>query len=260
MNSTDYSTIRQLTWRQVKAKFSQTILGLGWTIITPLVLLSVYSIVYSQVFKAQWIKPDGTTGDYALFIFSGLVAFTFAADVINSSTNLIRSNAVLVKRTSINLLILPIVNVLSAGFFLVVSLIPFSAYLFWKEGFPPLTSLLFPIPLLFLAMFLLGISYIISALSVYFQDLQQLVPLLVTVLLFLSPVFYSVTQLPESIRDVILKVNPLAPVIEAFRELIFYGTIPSISFFIGFGFLSAIVAVLGWNFYKLAAKGFSDVI
>jgi lipopolysaccharide transport system permease protein len=260
MNSTDYSTIRQLTWRQIKAKFSQTILGLGWTIITPLVLLSVYSVVYSQIFRAEWIKPDGSTGDYALFIFSGLVVFTFAADVINSSTNLVKSNSVLVRRTSVNLAILPIVNVLSASFFLAVSLIPFAVYLFWQEGIPPLTSLFFPIPFIVLAIFLLGISYVLSALSVYFQDLQQLVPLLVTVLLFLSPVFYSITQLPEALQNVVLNLNPLAPVIEAFRDLIFYGNLPSLVFSIGFSTLSVAIAVLGLKFYKFAAKGFSDVI
>jgi lipopolysaccharide transport system permease protein len=260
MNSTDRSTIRQLTWRQIKAKFSQTILGLGWTIITPLVLLSVYSIVYSQVFKAQWIRPDGTAGDYALFIFSGLVVFTFAAEVINNSTNLIRSNTVLVKRTSVNLAILPIVNVLSASFFLAVSLIPFSAYLFWREGTPPLTSVLFPIPFILLAILLLGFSYILSALSVYFQDLQQLVPLLVTVLLFLSPVFYSITQLPQGLQNAILKINPLAPIIETFRGLIFYGDLPTLGFSIGFSIFSVIIVVLGLKFYMFAAKGFSDVI
>jgi lipopolysaccharide transport system permease protein len=260
MNSTDFSTIRQLTWRQIKAKFSQTILGLSWTIITPLVLLSVYSIVYSRVFKAQWIKPDGSTGDYALFIFSGLIVFTFAADVINGSTNLIRSNSVLVKRTSLNVAILPIVNVLSAGFFLAVSLIPFMAYLFWKEGVPPLTALLLPVPLLLLAIFLLGVSYVLAALSVYFQDLQQLVPLLVTVLLFLSPVFYSITQLPDAFQNAILTVNPLASIIESVRELIFYGNLPSIRFFAGFSLIALVLSALGLKFYKMASIGFSDVI
>jgi lipopolysaccharide transport system permease protein len=259
-NQTDLATVRQLTWRQIQAKFSQTILGLSWSVITPLVLLSVYGVVYSGVFKAEWIRPDGSSGDYALFIFSGLVIFTFTAEVMNGSTFLIRSNNVLVKRTSVNPAILPIVSVLSAGFFFIVSVVPFSIYYLWREGPPPITVLLSPIPILLLALFMLGVSYFLSALSVYFQDLQQLIPLLVTVLLFLSPVFYSVSQLPENIQNVITKTNPLASVIEAERELIFNGTIPSVSFFIGFSAIATLAALAGYKFYKFASTGFSDVI
>jgi lipopolysaccharide transport system permease protein len=259
-NQTDLVTVRQLTWRQIKAKFSQTILGLSWAVITPLVLLSVYGVVYSGVFKAEWIRNDGTSGDYALFIFSGLVIFTLTAEVMNGSTFLVRSNNVLVKRTSVNPSILPIVSVLSAGFFFIVSLIPFCVYYIWREGIPPVTALLFPVPILLLALFLLGVSYFLSALSVYFQDLQQLIPLLVTVLLFLSPVFYSVSQLPVGIQSIIVKVNPLASVIEAVRDLIFNGTIPSLTFFVGFAMVASITALTGYKFYKFASIGFADVV
>jgi lipopolysaccharide transport system permease protein len=257
---TDLATVRQLTWRQIQSKFSQTILGLSWAIITPLVLLSVYGVVYSGVFKAEWIRSDGSSGDYALFIFSGLVIFTFAAEVINGSTFLVRSNNVLVKRTSINAAILPMVSVLSALFFFVVSLIPFTAYFIWREGWPPATSLLSPVPILMLALLLLGISYYLSALSVYFQDLQQLIPLVVTVLLFLSPVFYSVNQLPVNIQNIIIKVNPLASLIEVERDLIFNGSLPSLTFIFGFGALSIVTSLTGYKFFKFAAIGFSDVV
>jgi lipopolysaccharide transport system permease protein len=184
----------------------------------------------------------------------------FAAEVINGSTFLIKSNNVLVKRTAINPAILPVVSVLAAGFFFVVSLVPFTVYFLWREGVPPLTALLSPIPILLLAIFLLGISYFLSALSVYFQDLQQLIPLLVTVLLFLSPVFYSVNQLPENVRNVVVKVNPLASVIEAERNLVFNGVVPSVAFFVGFSLLSFLTAFAGYKFYRFASVGFSDVI
>ena len=257
---TDLATVRQLTWRQIQSKFSQTILGLSWSVITPLVLLSVYGVVYSGVFKAQWIKDDGSSGDYALFIFSGLVIFTLAAEVINGSTFLVRSSSVLVKRTSINSAILPMVGVLAALFFFAVSLVPFLIYYLWREGVPPVTSILFPVPIFLLAIFLLGISYFLSALSVYFQDLQQLIPLAVTVLLFLSPVFYSVDQLPENIQTVITKLNPLASIIEAERDIIFSGSVPSLTFFLSFGAMALVTAFLGYKFFKFAAIGFSDVI
>jgi lipopolysaccharide transport system permease protein len=165
-----------------------------------------------------------------------------------------------VKRTAINPAILPVVSVLAAGFFFVVSLVPFTVYFLWREGVPPLTALLSPIPILLLAIFLLGISYFLSALSVYFQDLQQLIPLLVTVLLFLSPVFYSVNQLPENVRNVVVKVNPLASVIEAERNLVFNGVVPSVAFFVGFSLLSFLTAFAGYKFYRFASVGFSDVI
>ncbi|MBP2547679.1 lipopolysaccharide transport system permease protein [Neorhizobium galegae] len=245
--------------REVLGRYRGSFLGVFWSFFNPLLMLSVYTFVFSSVLKAKWGTGGGSKAEFALVLFAGLMTFNLFAETINRASGLIVGNPNYVKKVVFPLEILPTVVLGSALFHLIVSLsVWFLAYLVFY-GLPPATVVFFPLVLLPLCIFTLGISWILASLGVYLRDVSQFIGVATTALMFLSPVFYPASALPDDMR-IFLYLNPLTPAIELSRDVLFWGKAPDFPLLGLYGLASLAVAWVGFAWFQATRKGFADVL
>lgn len=252
--------IMQLARRDVTGRYRGSMAGIGWSLLTPLLMLAVYTFVFSVVFKARWgVDADEQKGMFAVVIFVGILVHGVFAECINKSPLLLLNHANYVKRVVFPLEILPLVVLLSALFHLVVSCAVLLAAMVFVQGSIPLTSVLFPLVLAPLLLVTLGLTWLLAALGVYVRDIGQFTAILTMVMLFMAPVFYPVSALPEHIRPW-LYLNPLTFIIEQSRTVLLWGGLPDWVGLAKHMVIGMVVASGGfWAFQKMR-RGFADVL
>ena len=245
--------------REVQGRYRGSVFGLLWSFFTPLFMLAVYTFVFSVVFKARWSINNHSKTEFALVLFAGLIVFNLFAECINRAPGLIVSNPNYVKKVVFPLEILPLVSLLSALYHALISLaVWLVAYLFFY-GLPPATVLLLPLVLLPLSLFIMGCSWLLASLGVFLRDISQIIGITVTVLMFLSPIFYSASSLPENYRHW-LYVNPLTPFVEMTRDVLYWGKAPDATLLMGCWLASALAAWLGFVWFQKTRRSFADVL
>jgi len=245
--------------RDVLGRYRGSVMGILWSFFNPLLMLSVYTFVFSEVFKARWSGGGDSKVEFALVLFAGLIIFNLFADCINRAPVLILSNVNYVKKVVFPLEILPCVALASALFHGLISLgVWMVAYLIFF-GMPHLTVLYLPLVILPFLLFILGVSWALASLGVFLRDVSQFIGVVTTVLMFLSPIFYPVAALPEAYRS-LLYLNPLMPVIEQTRAVLFWGKAPDFGMLGIYWVLAAFVAWLGFAWFQKTRKGFADVL
>ena len=252
--------IWQLAKRQVAIRYRDSMIGLAWAVVAPLILVALYSIVFSTVLEGKWFVRPGDERFFALMLYSGLVFFTLFSEVLNSAVYVIQGNATLVKRTTIRPELLPVASSISALISFVFSLIPLAALYLVVEGIPPAITVFYPLLVAILWLLVTGASFFLAAAAPYFRDLQQVMPLVTTAYLFLSPIFYQASALPEDIKIILYAVNPLMVIIPSAQDLIFLGEIPPLLPLLAWTVVGAVFFLVGIRVYRKAARGFADVV
>lgn len=253
------SLIHASARRDVLGRYRGSAMGLLWSFFNPLFMLAVYTFVFSEVFKARWSAGSESKTEFALVLFAGLVVFNLFAECINRAPGLVLANPNYVKKVVFPLEILPFVGLLSAIYHAVISLgVWLVAYLI-LFGIPHATILLLPLVILPLALFIMGLSWVLASLGVFLRDVSQFIGVVVITLMFLSPIFYPVSALPESYRH-LLYLNPLTPVIEMTRDVLYWGKVPDIMMLIIYWLATGVIAWLGFAWFQKTRKGFADVI
>jgi lipopolysaccharide transport system permease protein len=254
---------RALLWQFVKRmlveEFRGSLLGLGWLIVRPLSMLAVYVFVFHGIFKAKWPGVASFSGwEYGLFVFVGLIAFQFLAETAGRGVSLIVSQPNLVSKVVFPLEILPTALTLSQLAILMINFALLSiVLLIWGR----VSWLWIWVPVLLFPLVLLGWggAFILSALGVYLRDMAQVVTMVLTALMFLSPVFYPISAIPETWRFW-YELNPLTGVIESLRHVLLLGQSPDwIQWCISFGMSAGIWLLGAWVFLRLK-RGFADVL
>lgn len=250
----------QLVRREVAGRYRGSLLGVFWAFATPLLMLSVYAFVFVGVFAMRWPGAEAAGGTvYVLQLFTGLIVFNFFSEVVSRSPFQVLEQPNLVKRVVFPLELLAQVSLSAALVHLAISATILLGALIFTTGLSP-QAVFAPLALLPLLLMALGLSWLLSALGVYARDLGQFIGLLVSLLLFLSPVFYSLERLPESIRRW-MSFNPLTLPIENLRRCLFPGS-ESMDWRAWAVSLAAGVFVmwLGASVFARTRDGFSDVI
>jgi lipopolysaccharide transport system permease protein len=258
-------TYRELIYKlarmDVSSRYKGSFLGLGWSLFNPILMLAVYTFVFSFVFNARWGgSTDGSRSEFALVLFAGLLVHGFFAEVLNRAPALILINANYVKKVIFPLEILPISSLLAAVFHTGVSVGVLIIAFLVLNGFLHWTAFLGPLVMLPLAIFTLGSAWFLAALGVYVRDIGQTIGILTTVLLFMSPVFYPMSTLPEPMQWVMLLCNPLTFIIEQARAVMVFGQLPDWG---GLAIYTAVSVVFMWAgfwFFQRTRKGFGDVL
>ena len=251
--------IRTLVEREVLGRYRGSIFGVLWSFFNPVLLLFIYTFVFSVIFKARWADAGDSRITFALALFAGMIPFNLFTECLIRAPSLILSNVNYVKKVVFPLEILTWVIIGSALFH---ALITFGVWLVAYTiffGLPSPTILLFPIVLLPLILTTMGICWGISSLGVFIRDVGQFINLAVTALMFLSPVFYPITSLPYDLRFYAY-LNPLSIPIEQSRQVLFWGQVPSLTYFIAYFIFSIIAACLGFSWFQKTRKGFADVL
>lgn len=244
----------QLTFREIKARYKQSVLGYAWAIIVPLLNLLVLSIVFSYIFRV----PTGNI-PYPIFLFVALVPWMFFTSSVTAATGSIMANASLITKVRLPREILPIAAISSKFIDFLLTALVLSIFLIIYQ-IPPSPSLIF-IPLILFVQLMLtaGISFILSATNVFFRDIENILGVFLTIWMYLTPVLYPFELIPKNLKFLFF-VNPMTSVINAYRDAILYGRFPhSLSFLYAFLF-SAVILISGWIYFRKRSKYFADVI
>ena len=252
--------VAQMTRREVAGRYKGSALGLAWSFFNPVFMLAVYTFVFSVVFKARWgVGGDESKTQFAVVLFVGMIVHGLLAEVLNRAPGLILSNVNYVKKVVFPLEILPVVGMGAALFHSLVSLgvlliafALFNGYLHWTAVFTPLVVL----PLVILT---LGLAWMLASLGVFLRDVGQSIGIVTTVMLFLAPVFYPVTALPEEFRPWLM-ANPLTFIIEQAREVLIWGRLPNWPGLGLYTLAATAVAWAGYAWFQKTRKGFADVL
>ncbi len=252
--------IAQMTRREVLGRYRGSLLGLAWSFFNPLLMLAIYTFVFSVVFKVRWGTGAPTSRmQFALGLFVGVIVHGLLAEGINKAPGLILGNVNYVKKVVFPLEILPWIVIGSAWFHAAVSLVILLLAQWVFGGGIPLTALWLPIVLLPLIPMTMGFAWALAATGVFIRDVAQVTSIFTIILMYLAPVFYPITALPEPYRKW-LYLNPLTFVIEQARGVLFAGTMPD---WLGMALYSAVallVAGLGFRWFQMTRKGFADVL
>ena len=249
----------QLVKREVAGRYKGSFFGVVWALIQPLLMLAVYTFVFGLIFESRWQGASGSKLELAAILFSGLLVFNLFAECINRSPQLMLENANYVKRVVFPLNILPIVVMGSALFHAAMSIVVLLVFIAVSMGALPWTIIFLPLVLVPLLLLVLGFTWALSALGVYFRDIQHGIGILVSAMLFLSPIFYPVSALPSSVQPYIF-VNPMAFIIEQVRSVVIWGSMPDWGGLVLYTGVGVLVAWLGFAAFERARTGFADVL
>lgn len=259
--------ILQMTKREVIGRYRGSVFGILWSFFNPLLMLAVYTFVFSVAFKARWhmdtsAGTDGSIGgktEFAIILFAGLIAYGLFAECVNRASSLVLSNVNYVKKVVFPLEILPWISIGAALCHAIISLSVLLLFYLVLNHNLHWTAVLAPLILLPLVLFTVGLAWFLSALGVYLRDVGQTVGLVTTALIFVSPVFYPVTALPENYRF-LLMLNPLSYPIEELRHVLIFGKLPDWPTLSVYTLGGVGVAWLGFVFFQKSRKGFADVL
>jgi lipopolysaccharide transport system permease protein len=249
----------ELAKRDVLGRYRGASFGLLWALISPFLMLLVYSFAFGFVMKAKW--PQGEQGNvhYSIILFIGLIVHGFFAECLNKAPVLITGNVNFVKRVIFPIEILPWPMVMSALFHTFMNFLVFLALHIALDHAVSWTSIFLPIVMFPLVLLMLGVSWFLAALGVYLRDIGQITGVLATALLFLSPAMYPVDILPPGYRWLIM-INPLTFIMEQAREVALWGHLPNWAGLGIYTFCALLVMYLGYGAFRLTRRGFADVI
>lgn len=251
--------IYNLIRRDISGRYRGSFLGMLWSLLNPLLMLGIYTFVFSVVFQARWGSTETSRTDFALILFAGLMVFNLFSETINRAPGLVLGNVNYVKKVVFPLEILPIVSMGAALFQFSISFLVWLVFMIIFRGAPPPTIFLLPLILLPFVIMTLGFCWFLASIGVYVRDIGQIIGVVVTVLMFLSPLFYSVTALPEIYRTFMF-LNPLTFVIEQSRAAMIFGSGISWLGWAIYLVAAILVAWMGFIWFVKTKKGFADVI
>lgn len=252
--------IWQMTRREVIGRYRGSIMGLAWSFFNPVLMLIVYTFVFSVVFKARWgTGTEESKTDFAIILFVGMIVHSLFAECANRAPSLILSNVNYVKKVVFPLETLAWVAMGSALFHALISLVVLLAAQAIVSLSVPWTVILFPAVIVPLVVATMGFAWFLAATGVFVRDIAQITGIITTVMLFLAPVFYPASALaPE--YQVALLINPLTFVIEQAREVLVWGRLPDWPGLAIYLAASLAIAWSGFWWFQKTRKGFADVL
>lgn len=255
---TNRGLIYQMTKREVIGRYKGSVMGLMWSFFNPILMLIVYTFVFSVIFKARW--PGVTNNlEFAGILFSGLIVYSLFSECVSRAPSLILSNVNYVKKVVFPLEILPWVALASSLFHACISILVLLAFMLTLEGGMHWTVILFPLIMLPLLLLTMGISWALASLGTYIRDIGQAIGIIVMAVMFLSPIFYPASAFPQSYR-VFFYLNPLTFIIEQSRAVLLWGKMPNWEGLAIYFVISLFVAWLGFFWFQKTRRGFADVL
>jgi len=252
--------ISQLTKREIIGRYRGSVMGLAWSFLNPILMLLVYTVFFAVVFKARW--SDSTNEShvgFAIILFVGLIVHGLFSECVNRAPWLIVQNVNYVKKVVFPLEILPVVTSISALVHAGISLIVLlSAQMLFNHSIP-WTSIFFPLIIAPFVFVVVGVAWFLAAIGVFVRDITHVTGILTSVMLFMSPVFYSVSSLPERLQPWLM-LNPLTFVIEQSRNVLIYSKPPDWQGLVVYSTLSVAIAWVGFWWFQKTRKGFADVL
>lgn len=254
--------------RELVGRYRGSFLGIAWPVLQPVIQILVFTVIFYKFMNMRWpsigtgssVGMDGSSGAvmYGLNIFAGMLVFNFFAEILSRSPTAVLAHPNLVTKVRFPLLLLPVVTVGAAMVGLIIGSVLLSLVMLLMYGFSAY-ALLLPVYFIPILAYGLAVAWLLAGLGVYMRDIGQIMPSVISLLMFLTPIFYPASAIPESIK-LVFYFNPMAWGVDVFRSLLILGTLPdSRLFFINLAvsFVGVITARL---FFNRISKGFSDVL
>ena len=246
----------QLVKRDVLLRYRGAMFGVAWIFLSPLLMLTVYAFVFSQIFQARWPLQEGGL-PFWLMLYSGLIVFNIFAETVSRAPGAVRGYPNFVKKIIFPVHILPLVPLGAALVHALFNFLILLVALTWIGGIS-MQVMLFPILLLPALLLALGLSWFLAAWGVFIKDMSQIVPMFLQILMFLSPVFYPISAVPPSLRR-LYHLNPMSSVIEAARAAVSGESIEWATW--GFTLLLClVVTILGYIIFQSNREEFADAL
>jgi ABC-2 type transport system permease protein len=238
----NYELIWALAMKELRVRYKRSILGFVWALLNPLMMMVILTLVFSKIMRFP-VK------DYAVFLISALLPWTFFSQSIGYSIESIVSNGELLKKVKIAKSVFPVAAVLSNVINFLLSMAPL-ALIVLVLRFPfHWTWIFLPVPLVALVLFTLGCGFFCATANVFFRDVSHIMQIVLSGWFYLSPVMYSLDFLPQQYRD-FFRLNPMLYFLNQFRLAIYYGQLPelkSIALCLAIGLL---VLILGYAYFR----------
>lgn len=249
-----------MTKRDVIGRYKGSVMGLMWSFVSPILLLAMYTLVFSVVFKARWGAGEPESrAQFAVLLFVGMIVHSLFSETLLRAPTLILTNVSYVKKIIFPLEILPVVAMGASVFHAMVSVLVLTVTLVLINGFLPWTAIFLPLVLLPLIVLSLGIAWALASLGVFLRDVAQPIGVVMTLLLFASPVFYPVSALPEYIQPWMM-LNPLTFIIEQARAVLIFGQPPYTAGLMLYWLVALVFAWVGYAWFQKTRKGFANVL
>ncbi len=244
--------LQNLTVKELKLKYKNSVLGFLWSFLNPLLMLVIYTFAFKYVLRMQ-------VENFSVFLLAGMLPWTFFQTSVMGSTNSLVSNAGLIKKVYFPREIMPL-SLIFSNFvnFLITFLILFAAVLAFKIkiGF---AILLLPVILILLLLITIGISLGLSALNVLYRDVAHFVEIIFMAWFYATPVVYSFDLIPEAVRPLIL-LNPMTLVVQSVRDVVIYNKVPPVGYLLGMFVMAVIFILIGYMIFKRIERGIAEAI
>lgn len=248
----------QFIQREVSSRYRGSHLGFIWSFLNPLLMLIVYTFVFSMVFNARWGTSNSKV-EFALILFAGITTFNLFAEVVMRAPTLIISNVNYVKKVIFPLHILPVVALGASLVHFAISLLILVIGMVVIMGVLHWTIIFLPIVLLPIILLALGLSWFLASLGVYLRDISHIVGVSVQALMFMSPIFYPVSSIPASMQ-LVFWINPISYVVEDMRNIMIWGKVPNFEWLLIGTAIGGIAAIMGYAWFQKTRGGFADVL
>ena len=251
--------LKQFSWREIEKRYKGTLLGFVWSLITPLLMLAIYTIVFGFVFRGSYGHHGETKMQFALGLFCGLLIWDFIAGCIAMAPALMVNNANFVTKVIFPLEILPVAMIIASLVHTAIGFVPLLFLLAISQGSIPVTAL-FLVPIFLPVVFyVLGIVWALSALGTFLRDIGAMIPAVLTMIMFMSAVFFPITAIPAAWQWVIM-LNPAAVLISMARNAVVFGQSPDLSLYFIQLAISLFVSITGYALFMKVKPAFADVL
>jgi lipopolysaccharide transport system permease protein len=251
--------LSELVRSEVAGRYRGSVLGLLWSLASPLLLLAAFTFVFGTIFQSRWGNAATGHGDYALLLFPGILLHGLMAEAVTRAPNLVTAVPNYVKKVVFPLELLPPVAVATALVHALLGFVVLAGALVLARGGLPLSAIALPAVLAPYVVLLLGATWFLAALGVYLRDIAQVMGLVTMLLMFLSPVLYPASALPAEYRGW-LWANPLTLPLEETRAVLIEGRFPDWGALGAYSVVALAVASAGYWWFQKARKGFADVV
>ncbi|NDI84888.1 ABC transporter permease [Undibacterium sp. B2R-29] len=251
--------ILSLVIREVLGRYKGSVMGLFWSFFNPILMLAVYTFVFSVVFNARWTVNSTSKTEFALVLFAGLLIFNVFSECVMRAPGLILGNVNYVKKVIFPLEILPIIALGASFFHFLISLSVWLLFYLIFFGLPSVYFLCLPLVLIPLLLLALGLSWFLSSLGVYIRDIGQIIGVTISVLMFMTPIFYPLSGLPLEYQD-FMQLNPMTFIVEQARNLMIWEKPMNWQLWSIWTAFSSVISMLGFAWFQKTRKGFADVL
>ena len=253
-----FDLIMQFTRRELAGRYRGSMLGLLWTLLTPAIMIAIFTFVFAGIFGARF-GAGGSSWDYPLYLFCGLLAWTSFQESVQISATTIIAHANLVKRVVFPLETLPVSHALAALINQLFGMIVLIAAILIVRREIHLTALWLPLLLALQLVAMLGASWLVASLGVFVRDTPQAAALLLQAWMFLTPIIYPLSIVPEQYR-VFINLNPFTPLVENYRRIMLEGAPPDANGLLFFALFALVLFFGGYFWFAKTRRSFADVI